>query len=238
MERLGCSDELMRERYDRHIRLSEIAWEGQQKLRDASVLLIGVGGLGSPIALYLAAAGVGRIGLVDDDCVSISNLQRQVLYTEAEVGERKVECARRRLLQANSQLIVDIYPVRFSETNAAEILKQYDVVIDGCDNFETRYVIDRWSKQLQIPYIYGSIGEFQGQVAVFNMAGSYSYADLFPEIHQPESVAKGVMGVVPGVVGTLQAAEAIKLITGAGKLLKNQLLTIHLLTMEIQVLQF
>lgn len=238
MERLGSGDELMRERYDRHIRLSEIGWEGQSKLKQASVLLIGVGGLGSPIALYLAAAGVGHIGLVDDDRVSLSNLQRQVLYTESEVGELKVECARRRLLLANSQMKVTIWPVRLTSTNAPDIFAGYDLVIDGCDNFETRYVIDHYSKKLQIPYVYGSIGEFQGQVSVFNHAGAYSYADLFPEPQTTPAVAKGVMGVVPGVVGTLQAAEAIKLITGAGNVLTNQLLTIHLLTMDIQILSF
>lgn len=239
MERLGCGDELnFEQRYDRHLRLSEIGSEGQKKLRDASVLLIGVGGLGSPIALYLAAAGIGRIGLVDDDRVSLSNLQRQVLYSEEEIGKLKVECARKRLLQNNSHLQVNIYPERLDENNVARIFRDYDMVIDGCDNYETRYLIDRMSKTFGMPYIYGSIGEFHGQVAVFNCLDSCSYRDLFPDPQTTPQVPKGVMGVMPGVIGTLQASEAIKLITGAGEPLINKMLTIDLLTMEMKLLMF
>lgn len=238
MERLGSGDEPISERYARHLQLKEIGAAGQQKLQHAAVLLVGVGGLGSPVALYLAAAGVGRIGLVDDDRVSLSNLQRQVLYTEDQVGLLKVECARKRLLQANSQMQIDCYPVRLNRENAAELIRKYDLVIDGCDNFATRYLMDDVCREQSKPYVYGSIGEFHGQLSVFHFQGAGSYRDLFPEEESLSSVLmpKGVMGVVPGVVGCMQAAEVVKIITGAGKTLANQLLTIHLLTMEIQLL--
>ena len=183
------------------------------KLGKAKVLLIGVGGLGSPIALYLAAAGVGRIGLVDDDVVSESNLQRQVLYTESEVGQPKV-----------GRLPVSMF---FS-------ISQYDLVIDGCDNFPTRYLISDVSARLHIPYIYGAIREFDGQVAVFNLPGGKTYRELFPETEtsQMETLPKGVMGVLPGVVGCVEASEAIKLITGCGEPLNGKLWTIDLKTMN------
>lgn len=241
MEGLGSGDELIRARYDRHLRLREIGLEGQEKLRNASVLLVGVGGLGSPIALYLAAAGVGRIGLIDPDTVSVSNLQRQVLYVESEVGLPKVDCARIRLQQLNSALKVDTYPVWFDAEMAEKILPDYDIVVDGCDNYATRYLINDACVKFGKPYVYGSIGEFHGQVSVFNYEGGFTYRDLYPDedtlINRPRQTA-GVMGVVPGVVGTLQAAEVIKLITGAGKPLRNRLLLIDLLTQETQVLSF
>ncbi|MGL4293308.1 MAG: HesA/MoeB/ThiF family protein [Bacteroidales bacterium] len=226
--------ELLKERYDRHLQLSQIGEAGQEKLRKASVLLVGVGGLGSPIALYLAASGIGRIGLVDDDCVSLSNLQRQVLYQEREIGLLKVVCAKKRLLQSNSFLQVDTYPVRLNEENAESIISGYDIIIDGCDNFQTRYLIDTWSSKLKIPYVYGSISEFEGQVSVFNYNGGGKYSDLFPE-HSCLEMPKGVLGVVPGVIGTLQACEAIKIITGVGESLVNRLLVANLLTMEFYV---
>ncbi|MEG1586821.1 MAG: HesA/MoeB/ThiF family protein [Bacteroidales bacterium] len=237
MERLGSDNGMMYERYERHIRLSQIGLAGQEKLKKASVLIIGVGGLGSPISLYLAAAGVGRIGIIDSDTVSVSNLQRQVLYTEDQVGSLKVSCARDRLLQANSELIVDAYPFRLTSENAEELIDSYDIVVDGCDNFATRYLIDDCCKKLTKPYVYGSIGEFHGQVSVFNYKDGISYRDLFPEpLTTDVSLPQGVMGVVPGVVGTLEAAEVIKIITGIGKLLVRQLLTIDILTMEMQVI--
>ncbi len=236
MERLGCSDELMSERYDRHIRLSEIGEQGQRKLSQASVLLVGVGGLGSPIALYLAAAGVGRIGLVDGDEVSLSNLQRQVLYKESEVGKSKVMCAAARLGESNAHAVVDCYPFRLDEANAHELISRYDVIIDGCDNYETRYLIDKVCYELRKPYVYGSIGEFRGQVSVFHYGGAAGYVDLFPDKPDTASVTSGVMGVVPGVVGTLQASEVIKIITGCGRVLSNRLLIVDLLGMDIRIL--
>lgn len=240
MERLGSGDELVHKRYDRHIRLAEIGIEGQKKLQSASVLIVGVGGLGSPIALYLAAAGVGRIGLIDADTVSMSNLQRQVLYSEEEIGMPKVVCAKNRLLKLNSNLIIETYPFRLDKNNADELIAKYDIVVDGCDNFTTRYLIDDVTSKSHKPYVYGSIGEFQGQVAVFNNPEGGSYRNLFPcqsESLNKEPTIAGVMGVVPGVIGTFQASEVIKLITGAGELLHNRLLTIDLLTMNVQVLK-
>lgn len=221
--------------------LSEIGEEGQQRLLNTSVLLVGVGGLGSPIALYLAAAGVGRIGLVDNDIVSISNLQRQVLYRESEVGEPKVICAKRRLLEQNSQLVVDTYQVRFDKSTALEISKEYDIIVDGCDNFATRFAIDDICAELNKPYVYGSIGAFKGQVSLFNYRGGMRYRDLYPDEETLSShplPPVGVMGVVPGVVGCIEAAEVIKLVTGCGEPLRNKLFTIDLLTMETQLLEF
>lgn len=224
------------ERYSRHILLKEIGKEGQQKLSQASVLIVGAGGLGSPIALYLTAAGVGRVGIIDDDVVSVTNLQRQILYRESQVGASKVVCARATLRDLNSETDIQTYPFRLDETNAHEIISCYDLVIDACDNFDTRYLIDRITKKLAIPYLYGSIGEFTGQVSVFNVRGAGSYSDLFPEEEKPEkgSLPLGVMGSVPGVIGSIQATEAIKLITGTGKPLINELLCVNLLNMEFR----
>ncbi|MFI3269005.1 MAG: HesA/MoeB/ThiF family protein [Rikenellaceae bacterium] len=229
----------MSERYSRHTMLPEIGEAGQERLHRSSVLLVGVGGLGSPIALYLAAAGVGRIGLVDCDTVSESNLQRQVLYRESEVGELKVECARRRLLDLNSQIVVDTHAVRFAEDNARELVSEYDIVVDGCDNFTTRYLIDECCAELGRPYVYGSIGAFRGQVSLFNYEGGCRYRDLYPDRQLLESqplAISGVMGVVPGVVGCVQAAEVVKVITGCGTTLRNRLYTVDLLTMESLIL--
>ena len=226
-------------RYDRHHILEQIGIEGQQRLADSSVLIVGVGGLGSPIALYLAAAGVGRLGLIDGDRVSLSNLQRQVLYVESELGESKVECARRRLLAHNSGCVVEGYDFRLTQENAEEIISKYDIVVDGCDNYATRYLIDDVCNKLGVPYVYGAIGEFSGQVSIFNHEGGVRYRDLFPDQEElcarPKSTL-GVIGSVPGVVGTIQATETIKLIVGCGELLAGRLFTINLLTMETQTI--
>ena len=226
-------------RYDRHHILDKIGIEGQQRLADSSVMIVGIGGLGSPIALYLAAAGVGRIGLIDGDRVSLSNLQRQVLYVESELGESKVECAKRRLLAHNSECVVEGYDFRLTKENAEDIISKYDIVVDGCDNYATRYLIDDVCSKLGVPYVYGAIGEFSGQVAIFNHEGGVRYRDLFPD--QKELCARskstlGVIGSVPGVVGTIQATETIKLIVGCGELLSGRLFTINLLTMETQTI--
>lgn len=228
-------------RYDRHTMLKEIGPEGQQKLLRASVLLVGVGGLGSPIGLYLTAAGVGRIGLIDPDVVSESNLQRQVLYAENEIGRSKVECAAERLRALNRSTRIEVYPTRFSDENADALVSDYDIVVDGCDNFSTRYLIDDACVRNGKPYVYGSIGEFQGQVAVFNYRGGFTYRDLYPDeayLTGLPSQVSGVMGVVPGIVGTVEAAEVIKLITGCGEVLRNRLFTIDTLTMQSEILHF
>ena len=237
---MTINNSLLSTRYSRQTILPQFGEEGQQKLASAKVLLVGVGGLGSPIALYLAGAGVGRIGLVDSDVVSENNLQRQILYNENEIGQLKVDCAKKRLLELNSGIEINCYPYRFDKENGKEIALQYDLIIDGCDNFSTRYLMDDISAEFNIPYIYGSIGEFQGQVSVFNWKNSCRYRDLYPKedfaaISEP--AIKGVLGPVPGVIGTLQAIEAIKVITGIGEPLRNRLLTIDLLTMEILILE-
>ena len=227
-------------RYSRQTMLPQFGEEGQRKLASAKVLLVGVGGLGSPIALYLAGAGVGKIGLADSDIVSENNLQRQILYKENEIGQPKVDCAKKRLLELNSNIEVNCYPCRFDKENGEKIAAQYDLIIDGCDNFPTRYLMDDISFKLNIPYIHGSIGEFQGQVSVFNWKNSCRYRDLYPEedtVFANEQIIKGVLGPVPGVIGTFQAIEAIKVITGIGQPLQNRLLTIDLLTMEVLILE-
>jgi len=226
-------------RYDRQTMLPQFGEDGQRKLSSARVLLVGVGGLGSPVALYLAGAGVGRIGLIDPDIVSESNLQRQILYKENETGLPKVECAKKRLIELNSTIRVDSYACRFEKDNAKEIASQYDLIIDGCDNFATRYLIDDISVELNIPYIYGSIGEFHGQLSVFNYNGGCRYRDLYPEEDAEQCDSQGINGVlapVPGIIGTLQAIETIKVITGIGKTLRNRLLMVNMLTMDMVVL--
>lgn len=225
---------LVMERYNRHIILPEIGEEGQRKLEQASVLLIGVGGLGSAVSLYLTAAGIGHLGIIDDDVVSETNLQRQVLYTEEEVGRSKVLCAQKRLNALNHLVQIDTYAERFSAENAETLIGRYDIVVDGSDNFTTRYLISQVTAKLQKPYVYGAIREFDGQVSVFNLPGGRCYRDLFPE----EETAgmpippKGVFGVLPGMVGCAEATEVIKLITGCGESLSGKLWTIDLKTMQ------
>ncbi|MCP9612024.1 HesA/MoeB/ThiF family protein [Coprobacter tertius] len=227
-------------RYERHLLLKEIGEEGQRKLQEASVLLVGVGGLGSPIALYLTAAGIGRIGLIDGDVVSESNLQRQVLYTEKEIGLLKVRCAKQRLQALSSGTEIEIYPDFLAPENAENIIKQYDIIVDGCDNYTTRYLINDTCIKTGKPYVYGTIGEFQGQVSVFNYQNGMTYRDLYPDEVELKSIPKataGVLGVVPGIIGCTEAAEVIKLITGCGEVLRNRLFTIDVLSMQTQILQ-
>lgn len=226
------------ERYSRQVMLPEIGEAGQQRLREARVLVVGVGGLGSPIALYLAAAGVGCLGLIDDDTVSESNLQRQVLYTEDEIGKPKVHCAARRLKALNGDLQVDEYPLRLVKQIAPRIIRHYDIVVDGTDNFETRYLLSDETAQCGKPYVYGAIREFEGQVSVFNLSPGRTYRALFPEEESGTPSPKGVMGVLPGVVGCVEAAEVIKLITGCGTPLDGRLWTIDLLTLQSHTLSY
>lgn len=230
----------MEHRYNRHHLLAEIGEQGQEKLRNASVLLVGVGGLGSPIALYLAAAGVGRIGLVDDDVVSVTNLQRQVLYREQQLGKPKVSCAADTLMELNSEIRIDQHKCRLTTDNAMQLISEYDLVVDGCDNHATRYLMDDCCGRLKKPYVYGSIGEFHGQVSVFHYGGAGAYAELYPDRDELEAMPQpvlGVMGVVPGIIGTLEAAEVVKIITGAGEPLTGRLLVMDVLSMNVQILQ-
>ncbi|WP_289621788.1 HesA/MoeB/ThiF family protein [Bacteroides congonensis] len=223
-------------RYDRQTILPEIGEEGQKKLLDAKVLIVGVGGLGSPIALYLAGAGVGCIGLVDDDVVSISNLQRQVLYSEKELGKSKAICAAERLSALNSEIKVQPYSTRLTGDNAFDIIGEYDMVVDGCDNFATRYLINDICIQQGKPYIYGAICGFEGQVSVFNFGKrKKSYRDLYPEEEEMKRMPpppKGVMGITPAVVGSIEATEVLKVIGGFGDVLAGELWTIDLRTLQ------
>jgi len=217
-----------RNRYHRHILLPEVGEEGQQKLLEAKVLLLGAGGLGSPAALYLAAAGVGTLGVVDMDVVDTSNLQRQILHNIERVGERKVDSAKKTLTALNPDVNVVTYDVRFGADNILDILDGYDVVLDGTDNFPTRYLLNDASLMKRIPVVHGSIFRFEGQVTVFDPYNGPCYRCLLPEPPPPElapSCAEaGVLGVLPGIVGSIQALETIKLILGLGDPLRGRLL--------------
>lgn len=229
-------DELFR--YSRHLLIPGVGLSGQRKLKSASVLVVGTGGLGSPIALYLAAAGVGRIGLVDYDAVDTSNLQRQVIHHRAAVGKAKVESARERLQGLNEFIRVDTYDTVFSAQNAAEIAEPYDILVDGTDNFPTRYLLNDLAVFSGRPYVYGSVFRFEGQVSVFDARSGPCYRCLFAE-PPPPGVAPscgegGVLGVLPGIVGSLQAAEVLKLILGVGEPLIGQLLLCDVQDMSFQ----
>jgi molybdopterin/thiamine biosynthesis adenylyltransferase/rhodanese-related sulfurtransferase len=222
-------DEAQGERYSRHLLIPEIGVAGQRRLLEASVLLIGAGGLGSPAALYLAAAGVGRLGIVDDDVVDETNLQRQVLHSTAALGEPKVESAARRIAGLNNDVEVVSFAERLSAENVDRILDEgWDVVVDGADNFPTRYLLNDASVWHELPVVHGSIYRFEGQVTVFSPGAGPCYRCLFPQPPPPElapSCAEGgVLGVLPGVIGSLQGSEALKLVLGIGEPLVGRLL--------------
>lgn len=227
------------ERYARQIALPDIGQQGQQKLAAASVLLVGAGGLGSPAALYLAAAGVGRLGLIDPDTVSLSNLQRQILYTTAETGLPKVECASQRLKALNPEVKVETYATSLNSDNALRIIRDYDLVLDGSDNLSTRYLLNDACVMLHKPLVHGSVYRFEGQVTSF-VPGKGCYRCLYPEMPPPGSMPScseaGVLGVLPGLIGTLQATEALRLISGWGEGLSGRLLLADLRHMDFQTL--
>jgi len=227
-------------RYARHTVLPEVGIEGQRKLKAASVLVVGVGGLGSANCLYLAGAGVGHLGLVDDDVVDASNLQRQVIHDTPHLGQPKTQSARERMLAINPHLQIDVYSDRFSAGNATRIVADYDIIVDGTDNFATRYLINEACVKTGKPYVYGSIYRFEGQVSVFDSRRGPCYRCLYPD-PPPEITApadRGVFGILPGTIGTLQATEAIKLILGLGTSLIGKLLLYDAPTMSFDVVQF
>lgn len=228
-------------RFGRHLIMPEVGMEGQRRLKASSVLLIGTGGLGSPLGLYLAAAGVGRIGLVDYDVVEDSNLQRQIIHGESTLGKLKVESAKERLLDLNPYLQVDTYNVPLTSDNAVEILTPYDVIIDGTDNFPTRYLVNDACVKLGKPNVYGSILRFEGQLSVFYAKEGACYRCMFPEPPPPGLVPNcaeaGVFGALPGVIGTLQATEAIKLITGIGDPLIGRMVLYDALEMSFTTIK-
>lgn len=228
-------------RYARHIILPEVGLDGQKKLKAASVLCIGTGGLGSPLLLYLAAAGIGRIGIVDFDIVDHSNLQRQIIHGTSWVGKPKIESAKNRILEINPFCQVDLYETQISSENALDIIKPYDVVIDGTDNFPTRYLTNDACVLLNKPNVYGSIFRFEGQATVFNYEGGPNYRDLYPEPPPPGMVPScaegGVLGVLPGIIGTIQATETIKIILGAPNTLSGRLLLYNAWDMKFRELK-
>lgn len=230
------------QRYSRHMIIPEVGPAGQKKLKAASVLLVGTGGLGSPLALYLAAAGVGRLGLVDFDTVDATNLHRQVLHTTADVGRPKLDSAREKVHAVNPNVRVDLHETRLDSSNALEILGPYDVIVDGTDNFPTRYLVNDACVLLGKPNVYGSIFRFEGQASVFDASRGPCYRCLYPEPPPPGLVPScaegGVLGILPGVIGTLQATETVKLLLGLGDPLVGRLLLFDALAMEFRKVRF
>ncbi len=229
-------DEIMR--YSRHLIMPEVGMSGQKKLKASSVLVVGAGGLGSPLAMYLAAAGVGRLGLVDYDVVDLTNLQRQVIHGTRDLGRPKIESARDRLKDINPYIRIDTYYEPLSSENARDILKEYDLVVDGSDNFPTRYLVNDACVLLGKPFVFGGIFRFDGQVSVFCIREGPCYRCLFPAPPPPEKVPScaegGVLGILPGTVGTIQATEAIKLILGINSSLMGRLLIYNALKMDFR----
>lgn len=213
-----------KERYNRHIIIDGFGEECQLRLKQAKVLVIGAGGLGCPAIQYLVAAGVGTIGIVDADVVSLSNLQRQILYTENEVGQSKAEISALKMSRLNSAVNIHIYNRYLTNDFSDEIFPDYDVVVGCTDNYNSRYIIDAYSKKYNVPFVHGSICEFEGQLSVFNYQHSYSYSDVFGPIPNEPTAPVGVVGAIPGIIGSMMAMEAIKIITGKGDILANRLL--------------
>ena len=223
-------------RYGRHMTLPEVGIEGQKKLKRAKVLVVGAGGLGSPIALYLAAAGIGTLGIIDFDLVEETNLQRQIIYDMTHIGELKTESAKEKVLQLNPNIKVNTYNEALTVNNALSIIKQYDLVLDGTDNFSSRYLVNDACVLLGKPNVYGSIYRFDGQISVFNYKNGPCYRCLYPSPPPPNLIPScaegGVLGILPGIVGTLQVNEALKIILGIGQPLKGRFVLFNALKME------
>lgn len=237
------------ERYARHIVLPEVGGAGQQRLKAARVLVIGAGGLGAPVLAYLAAAGVGTLGIADDDTVSLSNLQRQVIHGTDDVGAAKVESAARAIARLNPHVNVEAHALRLTQDNAASIVEHYDLAVDGSDNFATRYLAADTCAALEKPLVTGAVGRFDGSVTVLTPFGRFpdgtpcpGYRDLFPEPPPagvvPSCAEAGILGALTGVIGTLQAMEAIKVITGAGKPLIGRLLLYDALAARFETIRY
>lgn len=219
-------------RYKRHINLPLFGEEGQEKLKQSSVLVIGTGGLGAPVLNYLAAAGVGKMGIVDADVVDESNLQRQVLFTTNEIGQKKAEIARKKLKALNPNIQFEVWDVFFTHENGVEMASGFDLIINCTDNYDTRYASDEVCKTLNIPLVMGSIHNYEGQVSVFHYMGGPSYSEMFPQSPDKKIFNEkdlGVLGVLPSITGSLQASEAIKILTGVGEVLSGKLLVFSLL---------
>lgn len=228
-----------RKRYARQIIMPEMGLIGQEKLRAGKVAVVGAGGLGCPVLQYLVAAGVGEIAIIDDDTVDLTNLHRQILYSADDVGKNKAITAVEKLSVLNPFVRLTAYPDRLNAENAADLLNGYDLIIDGSDNFETRYLVNDFCVELNKPFVFGSILRFEGQVSVFNYQGGPTYRCLFPDAEEGDNCAEaGVMGVLPGIIGTYMANEAIKIIAGIGEPLSGKLLVINTLSNNQSVFQF
>jgi adenylyltransferase/sulfurtransferase len=231
----------MNERYIRHIQLKEVGPSGQAKLGEASVLVVGAGGLGCPVLQYLAAAGVGKLGIVDFDVVSESNLQRQILFMEKDVGQNKAVAAGRKLRSMNSEITINVYPTALTLGNCMELISDYDIVVDGTDNFTTRYLINDTCIKLNKPMVYGSLYKFEGQVSVFNYKNGPSYRCLFPippkNSEVPSCSDIGILGVMPGRIGLIQATEVLKIILETGDVLNGKVLYLNALTNEQRLIE-
>jgi len=231
-----------KEQYSRHLLLEDIGVEGQLKLKQAKILVIGAGGLGCPILQYLSAAGVGTIGIIDDDIVDQSNLQRQVLFTHQDLGKSKAESAVQRLQSLNPYITFKTYKTRLTKDNALDLFKDYEIIVDGTDNFPTRYLISDAAVLTNKPVVFGSIFKFDGQVSVFNYQNGPTYRCLFPLPPLPNEVPNcseiGVLGVLPGIIGSLQAAETLKIVLNLGDILTGKLLTFSAMTMRQMILSF
>ncbi len=235
MEKLS---QQQRERYSRQILLSDFQEEAQLKLLASKVLVVGAGGLGCPVLQYLTGAGIGHIGIVDADVVSLSNLQRQILYTHAEIGQSKAKLASEKMQALNADVEFQVYPYFLNEENAFDIIKKYDVVVGATDNFSSRYLIDKCTKELGIPYVHGSIGEYEGQYSVFSYKGSPAYADLFPQGNDDNGKVMGVIGAVPGIIGSLMAWEVVKIAANIGDVSAGVLHIFNGLSHRFQAINF
>ena len=234
-------DQQEKHRYQRQLDLSQVGEKGQEKLKQAKVLVVGAGGLGCPALLYLSAAGVGTIGIIDPDKVELSNLHRQVLYTSQDVSKEKATVAKEKLLAINPHIQMNAYPEPFSSQNSLDLCKEYDIIIDGTDNFQAKYLINDATLITKKPMVFASVYKFEGQLSVFNYREGPSYRCIFPEHHRldPNScVDTGVLGVLPGLLGTMQATETIKIILEIGKVLSGKMKIFNALTLEEQEVEF
>jgi len=230
------------DRYQRQLIIPAVGEAGQERLKQARVLVTGAGGLGSPVLMYLAAAGTGTIGIVDSDKVTMSNLQRQVLYVTRDIGRLKAEASAERISLLNPLIRVIPYPVRLTVENAPELLAGYDIAVDCSDNYATRYLLSDVTSNIGIPMVYGAVYQFMGQASVFNFKGGPTYRELFPEeMHlsgEIQADPPGVIGALPGLIGSVQACEVIKIITGTGDILSGRLLQVDALSLRAEIISF
>lgn len=235
-----CETQNLKNRYARHFILPDVGEKGQEKIKNSKVLIVGAGGLGAPAAMYLAAAGVGTIGILDFDNVDITNLQRQIIYTEKDLGKPKAEAAAERLREMNSEIKVYAVKEKLTKDNSFNFFKDYDIIIDACDNFDTRYIISDTCTALNKPHIYGAIFEFYGQVAVLGKNGPCLRCLSDPEKDKTEVISSqkvGVLGAVPGVIGSLQAVETLKYILGIGENLQGKMIFVNMLDMSFDMVE-